>query len=155
MTHSDGLFSRVLECRDTESLRLLFGVRASAYWNNHYLFGREVAPVTARAGRQSVDLLIINAVAPMLFVYGRIKQQQERCDMATDILDSLPPEENSVVTDFTEAGLRPESAFASQALLELRTQWCRYHRCLDCLIGSSLISMGHGIRGSTSLFLEP
>lgn len=155
MSHSDGLFSRVLDCHDTESLRALLGVRSSSYWNNHYLFGREVTPVSGRAGRQSVDLLIINAVAPMLFVYGRSKQQQERCDMATDILDSLPPEENSVVTDFIRAGLRPESAFASQALLELRTLWCRYHRCLDCLIGSSLISLGHRIRGSSSLFLEP
>ncbi len=85
------------------------------------MFGREVPATAGRAGRQSVDLLIINAVAPMLFVYGRLRQQQERCDRALDILDSLPPEENSVVTDFTEAGLRPESAFASQALLELRT----------------------------------
>ncbi len=155
LTHSEGLFSRVLECRDTESIRTMLGARASEYWSTHYMFGREVPATAGRAGRQSVDLLIINAVAPMLFVYGRLRQQQERCDLALDILDSMPPEENSVVTDFTEAGLRPESAFASQALLELRTYWCRHHRCLDCMIGSSLIGMGHKIRGSSSLFLEP
>ena len=155
LTHSDGLFSRVLEARDRESLRSLLSVRASAYWNNHYMFGREVRSTAGRAGRQSADLLIINAIGPIVFVYGKIKQQQERCDRALDILDALPPEENSVVTDFAEAGLRPESALASQALIELRTLWCRYHRCLDCLIGSSLISMGHKIRGSSSVFLEP
>lgn len=155
LTHSDGLFSRVLESRDRESLRVLLGVRASAYWNNHYIFGREVPPTTGRAGRQSADLLIINAIGPIVFVYGKLKQQQERCDWALDILDSLPPEENSVVSDFAEAGLKPESAMASQALIELRTLWCRYHKCLDCLIGSSLISMGHKIRGSSSIFLEP
>ncbi len=155
LTHSDGLFSRVLESRDRESLRVLLGVRASAYWNNHYIFGREVPTTAGRAGRQSADLLIINAIGPIVFVYGKLKQQQERCDWALNILDSLPPEENSVVSDFTEAGLRPESAMASQALIELRTLWCRYHKCLDCLIGSSLISMGHKIRGSSSIFLEP
>ncbi|MBE0677337.1 MAG: DUF2851 family protein [Bacteroidales bacterium] len=155
LTNSDGLFSRVLESRDRESLRTLLAVRASAYWNSHYIFGREVPTKAGRAGRQSADLLIINAIGPIVFVYGKLKQQQERCDWAIDILDSLPPEENSVVTDFTEAGLSPESAMASQALIELRTLWCRYHRCLDCLIGSSLIGMGHKIRGSSSIFLEP
>lgn len=155
LTHSDGLFSRVLECSDRDSLRSLLSVSASAYWNNHYLFGKAVPATAGRAGRQSADLLIINAVSPIMFVYGKLKQQHERCDRALDILDSLPPEDNSVVTDFTEAGLRPESALASQALLELRTRWCRYHRCLHCQIGSALIGMGHKIRGSSSVFLEP
>jgi hypothetical protein len=155
LTHSDGLFSRVLECEHTDSLRNLLGVRASGYWNNHYLFGKEVPLTTRQAGRQSVDLLIINAVVPLLFVYGKLKQQPERCEKAVDMLDSLPPEENNVVKDFAEAGLSPDSAFTSQALIELRTSWCRYHRCLDCHIGSSLISMGHKMRDSSSLFLEP
>ena len=155
LAHSDGLFSRVLDCRDRESLRALLSVSASPYWNSHYQFGREVPSVAGRAGKQSVDLLIINAIAPLLFVYGKVRQQQEWCDRAVEILDSLPPEENSVVTDFAKAGLRPESAFASQALIELRNLRCRFHRCLDCTIGSSLIGMGQKIRKSDSLFLEP
>jgi len=155
LSHSDGLFSRVLGCSDRESLRALLSVSASSYWNSHYQFGREAPPVAGRAGKQSVDLLIINAIAPLLFVYGKVRQQQEWCDRAVEILDSLPPEENSVVTDFARAGLKPESAFASQALLELRNLRCRYHRCLDCTIGSSLIAMGQKIRRSDSLFLEP
>ncbi len=155
LTHSDGLFSRVLDCRDRESLRRLLSVSASPYWNNHYQFGREAPSMTGRAGKQSVDLLIINAVAPLLFVYGKVRQQQEWCDRAVEILDSLPAEENSVVNDFARAGLKPESAFASQALLELRNLRCKFHRCLDCTIGSSLISMGQKIRRSDSLFLEP
>ena len=155
LTHSQGLFSRVLECRDTECIRSLLSVTASHYWNSHYQFGRKVATTSGRAGRESVDLLVINAVAPLFFGCGGIRQQQELCDRAADILDSLPPEENSVVTDFIKAGVKPESAFASQALLELRTLLCRKHRCLDCAIGSALIAMGRNIRRSSSLFLEP
>jgi hypothetical protein len=155
LAHSDGLFSRVLECSDLAGMRALLSVKASSYWNSHYLFGKEVTRTTAQAGKQSVDLLIINAIVPLLFVFGKIKQQPERCSRAADILENLPPEENSIVTDFAEAGLRPESSFASQALIELRTVWCRYHRCLDCLIGSSLIAMGRKIKNPGSLFLEP
>lgn len=155
LANSDGLFSRVLECNDMISIRNLLMVKSSSYWNSHYLFGKEVARTTGQAGRQSVDLLIINAIVPLLFVYGKTKQQPGRCSRAVDILENLPPEENSIVTDFVEAGLSPESAFASQALIELRTAWCRYHRCLDCLIGSSLIAMGQKMRDPGSLLLEP
>jgi hypothetical protein len=155
MMNSDGLFSRLLDCDSTNSLKALLSVTASEYWGNHYVFGREVPRHSRNAGRQSVDLLIINAVSPLLFMYGKIKNQKEKCDAAIEMLDSLPPEANGVVRDFTEAGLKPESALASQALVELRTLWCRQHRCLSCMIGSSLIAMGHNIRGSSSLFLEP
>lgn len=155
LVHSNGLFSRILECGSISSLATLLSVTASEYWGNHYLFGRDVPHHSRNAGRQSVELLIINAVAPLLYVYGKTKNQKERCDDAIELLESIPPENNSVVSDFIEAGLKPESALASQALVELRTLWCRYHRCLDCMIGSSLISLGHKIRGSSSLFLEP
>lgn len=134
---------------------MLLSARASEYWNSHYLFGKQVPRTTGKAGRQSVNLLIINAVVPMVFVYGKVRQQPERCEKAIEMLDNLPPEENSVVSDFIRVGIKADSAFTSQALLELRTSWCRFHRCLDCHIGSSLIGLGHGIRGSASLFLEP
>ena len=155
LVHSQGLFSRILECHDIRTLKTILSVMASEYWANHYLFGREVPLHSRHAGQQSVELLIINAVSPLIFAYGKIKNIKERCDSAVELLDALPPEANSVVNDFIAAGLKPESALASQALVELRTLWCRHRRCLDCMIGSTLISMGHKIRGSSSLFLEP
>lgn len=155
LADGQGLFSRVLECHDASDLRALLSVSASEYWNTHYLFGKQVKNASVKAGRQSVDLLIINAIVPLLFHYGKMKQNDERCEMALDILDSLPPEDNSIVRDFLAAGIRPDSAFTSQGLIDLRISWCRYHKCLDCHIGSSLIAMGHNLRRSDSLFLEP
>jgi hypothetical protein len=155
LSHSQGLFSRMLECDDIESLTALLSVRASEYWDSHYFFGKKVRRTTGKAGRQSIDLLIINAVVPLIFVYGKERHQSERCDKAMEILDSLSPEGNSLIRDFAGAGIEADSALTSQALLELRTSWCRFHRCLDCQIGSSLIGSGHKLRGSSSLFLEP
>ncbi len=155
LCHSQGLFSRVLEGYDRHSLGVILGAEASPYWRSHYQFGRVVPAVTGRAGRQAVDLLIINAIVPLLFAYGRVRQQQEWCDRAVALLDSLPPETNGVVNDFVRAGLRPGSALASQALLELRNQMCRKQRCLHCPIGSSIIASEKTIGRSDSLFLEP
>ncbi|HUW93969.1 MAG TPA: DUF2851 family protein [Bacteroidales bacterium] len=150
-----GLFSRIIACDDHSSIREILSVSASEYWNTHYLFGKSVRNAAGKAGQQSVDLLIINAIIPLIFVYGKKKQINDRCEKALDILDSLPPEDNSIISDFIDAGIIPESAFTTQALIELRTLWCRYHKCLDCHIGSSLIAMGHNLRRSDSLFLEP
>ncbi|MCJ7820998.1 MAG: DUF2851 family protein [Bacteroidales bacterium] len=155
LADGQGLFSRVMECHDASELRALLSVSASDYWNTHYLFGKQVQNASVKAGRQSVDLLIINAIVPLLFLYGKMKQNDDRCEMALDILDSLPPEDNSIVRDFLAAGIRPDSAFTSQGLIDLRISWCRYHKCLNCHIGSSLIAMGHNLRRSDSLFLEP
>jgi len=155
LANSQGLFSRIVGCNNAEQLRKMLSVQASPYWNNHFVFGKSVTGSTRHAGRQSVDLLIINAAVPMLFVYGKIKQKQEYCDKALDILDTLPPEENALISDFINAGLIPESAFTTQALIELRTSWCRFHKCLECHIGSSLIALGQHLRRSDSLFLEP
>lgn len=155
LAHKEGLFSRILECDDTSKLRTLLTVTASDYWSTHYLFGKSVRQASGRAGSQSVDLLIINAVVPLIFIYGKMKQQDYRCERALDILDSLPPEDNGLVREHIAAGISPDSAFITQALIELRTSWCRYHKCLDCHIGSSLIALGHHLRHSDSLFLEP
>lgn len=67
-------------------------------------------------------------------------------DRAVEILDSLPPEKNSVVTDFTSGGAEARVGLCFSGLPELRNMRCRYHRCLDCTIGSSLIAMGQKIR---------
>jgi len=155
LAHGQGLFSRVLDCSNAEDLRKILSVAATQYWGNHYLFGKDARKAPAQTGRQSVDLLIINAIVPLLFSYGKTRQQNHWCEMALDILDSLPPEENNINTDYIVAGIKPESAFTSQALIELRSSWCRYHKCLDCHIGSRLIAMGHKLRCSDSLFLEP
>ncbi len=155
LSHSQGLFSRVLEGSDRESLRTLLSVQASPYWSSHYRFGHEVPALSGRTGREAADLLIVNAIAPLLFTYGRVRQQQEWCDRAVQILDSLPAERNVVVRDFMKGGLQPGSALGSQALIELRSTMCRHHRCLQCAIGSAIIATARELRSSDSLFLEP
>jgi len=150
-----GLFSSILECRNSNDLRKIFSVSASEYWDTHYNFGHVCRKQEKHTGKQSVDLVLINAIAPLLFVYGRQKEISDKCEMAIDLLESLPPENNRLIADYSDAGVKPESAFMTQALLELRTYYCRNHMCLECHIGAKLIASGDEIRPSDSLFLEP
>ena len=69
-----GLFSRVLEAEDIRQLKDLFEVPASDYWDDHFVFGRKSRRVSKKTGSQATDILIINAVIPVIFVYGKSKR---------------------------------------------------------------------------------
>ena len=150
-----GLFSRTLESSDITSLRSLFEVRASEYWNSHFVFGRKGRSMPKCSGSQAADILLINAVIPLLFVYGKSRDSGLICERALSFLEDIGPEDNSVIREWQRSGLIADSAFSSQALLQLRNEYCKRRRCLECRIGAKLIGMGKGLRREDELMLEP
>jgi hypothetical protein len=62
---------------------------------------------------------------------------------------------NTITEEWKTAGIGPESAFYSQALIQLRNDYCKKRRCLDCRIGSKLISTGKELKEHEELLLEP
>ncbi len=151
-----GLFSRVLEAEEIEKLKDLFEVPASDYWNDHFVFGgKKSRSVIKKTGSQATDILIINAVIPVIFIYGRSRDRQDFCDRALYLLENTEAEENIITNEWKAAGINAESAFYSQALIQLRNEYCKKRRCLDCRIGDTLISMGKTLKADEELLLEP
>jgi len=99
--------------------------------------------------------LLINAVIPVLFVYGRSRDSLEICDRAVSFLEELDPEDNSIIDEWKTTGIEPDSAFITQALIQLRNCYCRKRRCLDCRLGARLIGMGASLKKPDELILEP
>lgn len=139
MMRSPRLFRACLEARGPEELVALFSVRTSPYWHYHYRFGMPAERRTKSLGLLSVRTLIINTVAPFLFVYGRRTGDESYCERALDILTSLEPEVNVITEGWKMHGIVAASAFESQALLQLKKQYCDRKLCLDCGIGCSLL----------------
>lgn len=150
-----GLFSRVTETRDIKTLRGVFDVEASEYWNTHYVFGKESSFSRKCTGESAADILIINSVTPILFTYGKVKDNNDYCIRAIDFLEATTPEENRIIKDWEEAGVKACSALDTQGLLHLRNEYCRKRRCLDCRIGGKLISKGIAMKDEEELTLEP
>jgi hypothetical protein len=150
-----GLFSKVIDINDIRLLRELFEVSASYYWNDHFVFGKKSKDFTKKTGSQAADILIINAVIPVLFVYGQSRDRQDLCDRTISLLENIKAEENKILKEWESSGLIAESAFYSQALIQLRNEYCKKRRCLDCRIGKKLISMGKKLRDHNELVLEP
>jgi hypothetical protein len=150
-----GLFSKVLETTDINQLLEVFGVTASEYWDNHFVFGRKSRSISKSTGLQAANIILINAVIPVIFVHGKNRDCQDISERALTFLENLSPEVNSITGEWKSAGIELESAFYSQALIQLRNDYCKRRRCLDCRIGNKLISQGNKLKEQNELILEP
>jgi Protein of unknown function (DUF2851) len=150
-----GLFSRVLEVNNIMQLKELFEVEASEYWNDHFIFGKKSRPSRKIAGAQATGIFLINAVIPVIFIYGRYRDDRALYEKAVSFLEEISHEENSIIAEWESAGIKAESAFYSQALIHLRNSYCKKRRCLECRIGAKLISMGRSLMKHDELMLEP
>jgi len=137
---SDNLFTAILDAKDPGSVAGFFAVNASAYWDSHFLFGKLSTSKTKTVGSSSVGLLIINLVAPFLFLYGEVKTLPWYKEKGLTFLEILPPEANADVDRWKEMGIPVPDALHSQALLHLKSIYCNKKRCLECRIGGQLLS---------------
>jgi len=152
---SGGLFSRVVETTDIRALRKAFEVTASEYWDDHYIFGKKSRKIKKSTGTVASDILLINAVIPVVFIYGKSRDNREICERAVSFLDEIRAEENTIINDWRKAGVEAGTAFDSQGLIHLRNNYCKKRRCLDCRIGDRLINSGGSFRRQEELMLEP
>ncbi len=138
---SSHLLSKILETKNLKELIKLFDVEASEYWNTHYRFNvcSETDSVK-RLGRSFVELLIINTVIPFVFIYGKSKGENQYCNRAMHWLEELKPEKNNITKAMKSAGFELKSAKDSQALIELKTNYCDSKQCLNCRIGYAIMN---------------
>lgn len=91
----------------------------------------EVKGTTAASRR----LLIINTVVPLLFAYGRHISDENICMRAVRLLEELPAENNYILRQWQDCGLKVGTAADSQALIQLKRQYCDRIDCLRCRFG--------------------
>lgn len=137
----DTIFSAILEARTLGEIKRYFRVVPSAYWETHYHFRSASAPKRKPLGETALHILLINAVVPMLFAYGRRSKLPEYTERAVRLLENLPAEKNSIVGMFCRAGVPVQHAADSQALIQLKREYCEHKRCLDCRIGFQLLKI--------------
>ena len=137
---SNHLFSQIIRCKDLTEIQSHFDCTPSDYWHTHYRFGT-VSPFSEkRITKTSINTLIINAVVPLKFAYAIKNENDEMQDDCFSLLEQIPKEDNKIVRGWEELGLRVTNAYESQALVELKTQYCDVNKCLRCNIGHHLLS---------------
>jgi hypothetical protein len=136
---STGLFRKILEAENLPSLVRLFSIRPSAYWETHYKFGSVGAARKKTLGEEASRTLLINTVIPLVFLYGHKRGDEKLKARAVEFLSQLPAEKNAVIKRWEKAGVKAESALDTQALLQLRSNYCQKKQCLRCVVGSRII----------------
>jgi hypothetical protein len=137
--HSLHLFSTIKEIHSIDELRSSLRVTANDYWHYHYLFDETSPFLEKRLGEDMINNILINTVVPVLFAYGHYQQQSHFKWKAVNWLENIPAEKNVITRKWEELGIINKNAWDSQALIELKPQYCDARRCLECAIGNQLL----------------
>lgn len=136
---SSHLFSKILEVKNKKEIYKLFDCTPSEYWKTHYVFGKTSKAKPKSAGEIFIDLIIINTVAPFMFYYGKQKGDDYTTEKSLKLLATIKPESNRIINEWELIGIKANSAAESQALIELKNNYCNHKRCLQCAIGHKLL----------------
>ena len=84
--------------------------------------------------------MLLNTLAVFLFSYGRHLQLEYYTSRSLKLLENLPAEENNIIANFGVLGVKAKNAFESQAILELKNNYCNFKKCLHCGIGNKILA---------------
>lgn len=114
-------------------------IELDEYWKKHYMFGRVGKKSNGNLTKDFVNLILINVYVPFYFSIGIYEGDYELKNRALSWLESISPEKNSIIKKWKENGVEINSAFDTQALLELKHEFCDKNQCLKCRIGQKLL----------------
>lgn len=133
------LFSKVMEAERMEDFYKLFSVTVSEFWKNHFTFQKTSKTSEKKLTKSFIDLLVINTILPLKFSYSKHKGETNS-EAIVAIASSIGSEKNSIVEAFNMLKPISKSALDSQALIQLKTQYCDKNKCLQCAVGNQLLN---------------
>lgn len=137
--HSAHLFSKIIEEPSLKNVRRWLEADPNHYWNYHYTLSDEPVFKKKPIGNDMISNIIINSVVPTLFAYGVAHQDETLKSKALKWLEIVKAEKNTITAGFESLNIFNQSAWDSQALTELKTQYCDQKKCLYCAIGNAIL----------------
>jgi hypothetical protein len=137
--HSEHLFSKIKETDSVKDVKKWLDVTANDYWHYRYRFDEPSAFKKKTLGAAMIDNILINTVCTVLFAYGHFNKEQKYKNRAVQWLEEITAETNSITKGFQQVGLQNKNARDSQALIELKNEFCSKKRCLDCAVGNAIL----------------
>ena len=132
------LFSKIISSASIYEIYNLFNIEISNYWESHYNFDKISVPKKRKMSQSFIDLILINTIIPVRFAYEQ-SLQKENSQQIIDLIESIKPEKNIIIDKFKEIGITAKNAFETQALLQLKKEYCDVKKCLHCAVGLHLL----------------
>jgi len=134
------LFSKILEAPKLSDLVVLFDIDVSEYWESRYQFDKKAQKNIRKMGKSTIYSLIINVIVPFMFLYGKKRDDGRLQKKALEFLDEIPAEKNTIIQGWQKLGEKFESAYKTQAYIQLKTTYCNRQKCMECPIGNAFIN---------------
>lgn len=135
------VFNQFLEEKELFKLEKYFEIEVSDYWKNHFRFAQISKGKKGELGNDFKQILILNVILPVLFLYGKEIGREIFQDRAFDLLEQLNFEKNQITRIYQDLNFPNSSAFYSQALLQLNQFYCKPKKCLNCKLGTHLMTI--------------
>ncbi len=135
------LFQHMLNLTEKSDMVQAFRVHPDAYWQDHQAFGKAIRSAQGRIGQDSVELLLLNAVLPFLFLYGSRNHQADLQERVLSWAAELKAEQNKITRKWESLGIKAKTAMDSQAQLQLYQNYCLPKRCLECAMGLRMLKL--------------
>lgn len=132
------LFSKIIEIDSLELFYSLFKVSTFPFWETHFTFDKESKKSTKKLTKSFIDLILINTIIPLKFVYLKNLGKNEYSSLFA-ILENIKPEKNSIISRYNDLNIESPNAFKTQALLQLKNEYCSKQLCLQCAIGKTIL----------------
>jgi len=136
-THQN-IFSKLMNINKKEDFYDLFSFEVDTFWKTHYTFESDSKKSPKKLTKSFVDLIIINTIIPLKFVYLQSRGAVDENEIM-QLIKQVSSEKNSIISNFSALEIKAKNAMESQALLELKNNYCTKKRCLQCAIGNSLL----------------
>ena len=134
------LFSELMKAKSKKEIANVFHLQLANFWQTHYTFEKESKPRKKQLSASFINLLIINTVVPIQFSFAKFTEDSALKNSSISLLNNLPGEKNKVIEKFN--ALRKDTATnarESQAVLQLKKNYCDKHKCLQCNLGIELL----------------
>ncbi|MFM2226272.1 MAG: hypothetical protein RJA07_2474 [Bacteroidota bacterium] len=137
------LFSKIIEATDLKTVIKLFETAPSNYWQSHYRLDASSTKSKKQIGNSTIENIIINTIVPILFAYAKFKNNDDLQNKAIDWLEQLSAEKNAIILDWKKLNIKASNAADTQALIELKNEYCNKKRCTECMIGMNLMQQNN------------
>lgn len=128
-----------VECHNNNDVRQLFSCRASDYWVDILSRYSNESSIANKIGSTMSNILAINAIVPLMYAYSTYVDSQTIHDKSMDLLRKLSVEDNTYTRQWHYVKPIATSAFDSQALIQLSTEYCKRRLCHECPLAKRLL----------------
>lgn len=123
------LFQEVVSHSNPETSFKIFSIPLNPYLKTHYTFGSKSNAREKKIRRSFFDLVLINILLPIQFVYCRYLGNSGE-DELFKWSDKIPKEENRITRIFSSFSVPNKHAGQSQDLIHLYKSYCQNHAFL-------------------------